>query len=135
MYQSNSEGRNLPGFLKKSFVLQYSGGEIWFEHLDGMYDRTNLVLEKLHGDSVIFHRPSAPSHIAFVLDETTVSDAVIAAIVDELLHTQKLFLRVALIGTNKKVQKKFKTALKEKTFALCFFDGIEPAKEWLVKEN
>ncbi len=30
-------GRELPGFRKKSFVLHYGGGEIWFEHLDGIY--------------------------------------------------------------------------------------------------
>ena len=28
---------NLPGYKKKSFVLSYNGGRIWFEHLDGIY--------------------------------------------------------------------------------------------------
>ncbi len=29
-------GRELPGLRKKSFVLPYRGGMIWFEHLDGL---------------------------------------------------------------------------------------------------
>ena len=37
----------LPGVKKKSFVLPFNGGEIWFEHLDGMYQYTEPVLEKL----------------------------------------------------------------------------------------
>lgn len=28
--------RELPGLRKKSFVLPYRGGMIWFEHLDGL---------------------------------------------------------------------------------------------------
>ena len=31
----------LPGVKKKSFVLPFRGGEIWFEHLDGMYQYTD----------------------------------------------------------------------------------------------
>lgn len=35
-----SEPEKLPGVRKKSFVLPFKGGEIWFEHLDGMYQYT-----------------------------------------------------------------------------------------------
>ena len=31
----NSE--ELPGVRKKSFIFPFAGGEIWFEHLDGIY--------------------------------------------------------------------------------------------------
>lgn len=27
----------LPGVKKKSFILPYAGGKIWFEHLDEIY--------------------------------------------------------------------------------------------------
>lgn len=40
----------LPGVKKKTFILPYNGGEIWFEHLDGMYQYTELVREKLKKD-------------------------------------------------------------------------------------
>ena len=46
-YSDCSEPESLPGVKKKSFVLPYGGGEIWFEHLDGMYQFTDLVLAKL----------------------------------------------------------------------------------------
>lgn len=47
-------GRELPGFRKKSFVLHFGGGEIWFEHMDGIYQYTELAIEKLCADSDFF---------------------------------------------------------------------------------
>ena len=35
-YSGELEPRELLGAKKKSFVLPFNGGEIWFEHLDGM---------------------------------------------------------------------------------------------------
>lgn len=59
-----SDGRELPGFRKKSFLLHFAGGGIWFEHLDGIYQHSGLAIEKLRMDSPVFHRPSSPAHIA-----------------------------------------------------------------------
>ena len=44
----------LAGVKKKSFILPYAGGEIWFEHLDGIYQYTELAIEKLCADSDFF---------------------------------------------------------------------------------
>jgi hypothetical protein len=126
------EPRELPGYKKKSFVLPYAGGEIWIEHLDGIYGNSDLVLEKLQKDRCEFSRPSLPSCIGFVLDETEVTPAIIAAISDALLHTQKIIRRVCFIGADQKTEKALKTALKTKTFALAFNNDLEKAKEWLV---
>ena len=41
--EPSGDGRTLPGFRKKSFILNYAGGEIWFEHLDGIYGFTELA--------------------------------------------------------------------------------------------
>ena len=60
-YCDCSEPESLPGVKKKSFVLPFRGGEIWFEHLDGMYQYTNLVIEKLKRDRMFFLLPSKPS--------------------------------------------------------------------------
>lgn len=128
------DGRALPGFRKKSFLLPFAGGEIWFEHLDGIYQYSGLAIEKLRMDSPVFHRPSSPAHIAFVLDETVVTDELIRQIAEELMHTDKHLLRVAMIGADKKVQRKLKKVLFGGGFAMDFFDGIDPAKEWLVSE-
>ena len=49
---------DLPGARKKSFLLPFAGGEIWFEHLDGMDRYTELAVQKLRADAAIFRRPS-----------------------------------------------------------------------------
>lgn len=90
-YRDCAEPQNLPGVKKKSFVLPFSGGEIWFEHLDGMYQYTDLVLEKLKEDSRIFLLPSKPSQIGFVLDETLVTKGLVDEIVKLLCDDKTLF--------------------------------------------
>ena len=77
-----SNPKELPGVKKKSFSLPFRGGEIWFEHLDGMYQYTELVLDKLQNDSHTFLLPSKPAHIAFVLDETLIT----ADLIDQIAH-------------------------------------------------
>ena len=58
-YRDCSDPGSLPGVKKKSFILPFRGGEIWFEHLDGMYRYTDLATEKLKRDSrVFFYLPS-----------------------------------------------------------------------------
>lgn len=73
-------GEELAGYKKKSFALPYNGGEIWFEHLDGLYGFEELVLEKLSRDAEIFSRPSSPAFACFVFDETVVTDKIINAL-------------------------------------------------------
>ena len=98
-YCDCSAPENLPGVKKKSFVLPFNGGEIWFEHLDGMYQYTDLVINKLKNDSHIFLLPSKPSHIGFVLDETLVTKDLVEEIVNLLCYGRKRFMRVCFIGT------------------------------------
>ena len=49
------------GLQKKSFLLYYGGGEIWAEHLDGLYGYTNLAIEKFEKDYLECKRPSLPA--------------------------------------------------------------------------
>ena len=132
---SQTNGRELPGFQKKSFALPFDGGEIWFEHLDGIYGFTELVLEKLSGDIPVFQRPSSPSNIGFVLNETDITESVIEMIVSSLLDTKKRFMRVAFIGADKRTAKEMKKRLYGHGFGLCFFADFEKAKIWLVSEG
>ena len=125
-------GRELSEFRKKSFVLHYYGGEIWFEHLDGIYQYTELTLEKLCADSKSFCRPSAPSYIAFVLDETVVTDELILTIAEKLKNSGKQFMRVAVVGAKGEARNNLKKCLRGNGFAVNFFGGIEPAKKWLI---
>ena len=132
---SQTDGRDLPGFKKKSFSLPFNGGEIWFEHLDGIYGFTELVLEKLSGDIPVFQRPSSPSNIGFVLNETDITESVIEMIVSSLLDTKKRLMRVAFIGADKRTAKELKKRLYGNGFGLCFFGDFEKAKQWLVSEG
>lgn len=122
----------LPGVRKKSFVLPFAGGEIWFEHLDGIDQQTELAAGKLRADAAIFRRPSAPGHIAFVLDKTRITDELISEIADALISPGKRFMRAAFVGADGLSRKKLKRRLDGHGFDIAFFDGIEPAKEWLL---
>ncbi|MGN1340590.1 MAG: hypothetical protein ACI4WS_09890 [Oscillospiraceae bacterium] len=129
------DGRELPGFRKKSFALPFDGGEIWFEHLDGIYGFTELVLEKLTADMPQFQRPSSSSNIGFVLNETDITEGVIEMITKSLLDTKKRFMRVAFIGADRRTAKELKKRLYGNGFGLGFFGDFEKAKQWLVSEG
>lgn len=125
----------LAGVKKKSFILPYAGGEIWFEHLDGIYQYTEFALEKLRGDTAAFRRPSAPAYIIFVLDETMITEELISEITNALITPGKRFMRVAFVGADGSSCRKLKKLLYGHGFAIKFFDGIEPAKEWILDER
>lgn len=127
--------RELPGFKKKSFSMYFGGGEIWFEHLDGMYEQEELVIEKFLGDTKTFCRPSATSQLCFVLDETTVTPGIVSVICDTLTNAGKRFTRIGFVGVDKPARKIFKKRLENKGFALAFTDDFEAAKEWMVRES
>lgn len=125
----------LLGVVKKSFILPYAGGEIWFEHLDGIYQYTELAVRKLSADAAQFRRPSCPGYIAFVLDETIITDELIREIAAALIRPGKRFMRAAFVGADGFSRKKLKKILYGHGFAIRFFDGIEVAKEWLLSEH
>ena len=125
----------LPGAKKPSFVLPYGGGEIWFEHLDGIGPHTELVLDKLQRESRSFLLPSRPAQIGFVLNETRVTKALADEIAALLCGGQKPFRRVCFIGTDWKTRRMLRDALQNRSrFALAFIDDFEQAKAWLVSE-
>ena len=132
---TNKTPDELPGVKKKSFVLPFAGGEIWFEHLDGIYQYTEFAVQKLRTDTAIFCRPSSPGFITFVLDETIITEELISEITDSLIKSGKRFVRVAFVGADGYICKKLKKLLYAHGFAIKFFDGIEPAKEWLMDEQ
>ncbi|MDO5603026.1 MAG: hypothetical protein Q4G07_09685 [Oscillospiraceae bacterium] len=49
------------GANKSSFRIYYAGGEIWIEHLDGIYEHADLAAEKFENDYLQFKLPSMPS--------------------------------------------------------------------------
>ncbi|MGN1422545.1 MAG: hypothetical protein ACI4XA_04150 [Oscillospiraceae bacterium] len=136
LYSGSLSPEELPGVKKKSFPLYFGGGEIWFEHLDGMYQFSGLVLEKLRGDSKTFLKPSGPSAIGFVLNETIVTDEISQEIARLLCSGKKVFTRVCFIGADKDTKRRLTALLKyRKRFAVNFIYDFEKAKEWLVSEE
>lgn len=127
-----TDAENLPGYKKKSFVLPYRGGEIWFEHLDCIYNNEGLVLRKLESDVRLFTRPSSTSYICFVFDETIVTNQILTAVRNSILDSTKHFMKIAFSGLDKNSQRKFSYELSDKGFKIGFFKGLEDAKEWLL---
>lgn len=125
-------GERLPGYKKESFPLPYHGGEIWFEHLDGMYGYEELVLRKLANDAPLFTRPSSPSFICFVFDETVVTDWILDAVTHSVLDCGKRFLKIAFVGLDRKSIGVLRKALSKKGFSMAFLRGLEDAKAWLL---
>ncbi|MGN0690319.1 MAG: hypothetical protein ACI4KH_07875 [Oscillospiraceae bacterium] len=128
-------GENLFGYKKKSFSLPYNGGEIWFEHLDGMYEYENLVLDKLKNDLPVFSRPSSSAYVCFVFDETVITDNIADAVKRSILETDKHFMKIAFVGLDRNSVRKFKKELTDKGFEINFLKGLEDAKEWLLMKK
>ena len=124
-------GRELPGWRKQSFALPYRGGMIWFEHLDGLGPHTELAREKLMQDRPALLSPSGPGLVCVVLNETHVDGALTDALTDALLHGDKRFLRVCLVGADFRTRRRIRRAAAG-AFPLASLPGLEQAKEWLI---
>lgn len=130
--------KDLPGTRKKSFAMYFGGGEIWFEHLDGMYSFTDEVMQKFIDDTSNITKPSAPSLIAVNLDETLVEEKIINLITDTYIKNTRYIYKVIFIGLNshskKLIKKAFKNREGEYQFAVNYENDYEKAKEWLVNK-
>ena len=125
---------------KKSFVLPYRGGEIWAEHLDGLYTYKEFVLEKFKRDIPQILKPSAPSAIAVALAETKIDAEILQTIVETFRNAScnqgKMIQKVAFVGLNRRTQKLLEQMIaKDKEhirFEVFCCEDFEKAKEWLV---
>lgn len=133
---NNTNGRELAGYKKKSFAMYFSGGQIWFEHLDGLYAHTELVLEKLHSDKSEMCKISGPSLIAINLDETKINQRVVDEVVKSLCG-EKYFTRCVFVGVSWAKRFSFRWTVKRfgGRFAYTFINDFEKAKEYLVSEK
>ena len=118
------------GIKKKSFELNYNGGQIWCEHLDGMGAYEDDVIAKFLGDVKAFSKPSVSSFMIINLDETDITEKIAETIVTAITETDKIFRKIAFVGVDKCWQKSF-NRIKEKDIAVKFFSDYEKAKEWM----
>lgn len=127
----------LPGVRKKSFSMPFGGGEIWFEHLDGMYQYEKIVLEKLENDSEIFLKPSMPSLLAVNLDETVVTNDIIQKLMEYIFEHKKRFTKIVFVGLDRMGKTRIESEIirREFDFAYAFINDFEKAKIWLVNEH
>ena len=129
----------LPGTRKQSFPMFFGGAEIWFSHLDGMYGFTDEVIQKFLKDVPRIAKPSAPSLVAIILDETIMTASLIAILTDKLIEIAAFVQKVAFIGltpaSRRKVKQAFRTKMPSAAFAIHFTNDLEAAKEWLVGQD
>ena len=128
------DGIHEAAIKKKSFELNYNGGTIWCEHLDGMGTSEDEVIAKLGEDKKLFSRPSVSSFMIIDLDETNITEKIVKMIVDAILETNKVFRKIAFVGIEKHWHKQI-GAIKQKGIAVRFIDDYEKAKEWAISEK
>jgi len=118
------------GLEKKSFSINYKGGEIWIEHLDSIQN-PSLIKEKFIKDLVQIRRPSTSSFIAINLDKSGINAELLNFILDSLCNIDKPIRKVVLVGLNKAMKRLVKWRMYDLTFAVACIDDFEKAKEWL----
>lgn len=121
------------GLRKKSFELYFNSGSIWCEHLDGMGELKEQVIEKFTYDKKIFCRPSMTSFLIINLDETVIDTDIISCIVETITGSQKRFMKIAFVGVKKVADKNdFRAISYIKGCPIEFFDDFEKAKQWVL---
>lgn len=118
------------GLNKKSFSLPYNGGDIWCEHLDSLYDKRELLLEKFRNDLVMIAKPSTSSFIAINLDETDVDQELIDEIYHAFSSLNKSIRKVVFVGLEPEMKRYVKRL--RSNFVVTCLDDFEKAKEWLL---
>ena len=118
------------GIKKASFELDYNGGKIWCEHLDGMGAYEDEVISKFLGDVKAFSRPSVSSFMIVNLDKTVITEKIAETVSACILQSDKTFMKIAFVGVDKRRQKLFRI-LKKKGIVITFLSDYEKAKEWL----
>ncbi|MBR4622392.1 MAG: hypothetical protein IKO44_02515 [Ruminococcus sp.] len=119
------------GINKRSFELNYNGGTIWCEHLDGMGAYENEVIKKFLGDKPSFSRPSVSSSMIVNLDKTEMTDRIAETIVSALTDSKKKIRKIAFVGVDKRWHKKLKK-IQDSGCIIKFLTDYEKAKEWVI---
>lgn len=121
------------GLRKKSFELYFNGGSIWAEHLDGMGDMKDKVIDKFLNDKKSFCRPSMTSFVIVNLDQTEIDDDIISCIFDTFVNSQKRFMKIAFVGVRKIGDRNYLRVISQKKGCpVEFFDDFEKAKWWVL---
>lgn len=118
------------GIEKKSFELNYNGGTIWCEHLDGMGSWEESVISKFSKDIDNFSKPSVSSYMIINLDKTDITEGIVEVIISTFLDGKKSFRKIAFVGVGRRWQKQFNN-IKKRGIIINYLSDYEKAKEWL----
>lgn len=118
------------GIEKKSFELNYNGGTIWCEHLDGMGSWEESVISKFSKDIDNFSKPSVSSYMIINLDKTDITEGIVEVIISTFLDGKKSFRKIAFVGVGRRWQKQF-NIIKKRGIIINYLSDYEKAKEWL----
>jgi len=118
------------GIEKKSFELNYNGGTIWCEHLDGMGSFEESVISKFSKDIDNFSKPSVSSYMIINLDKTDITEGIVEVIISTFLDGKKHFRKIAFVGVDRRWQKQFDN-IKKRGIIINYLSDYEKAKEWL----
>ncbi len=118
------------GIEKKSFELNYNGGTIWCEHLDGMGSWEESVISKFSKDIDNFSKPSVSSYMIINLDKTDITEGIVEVIISTFLDGKKSFRKIAFVGVGRRWQKQINN-IKKRGIIINYLSDYEKAKEWL----
>lgn len=125
--------------LRKSFLLPHKGSEVWICCIDNLDDDINLIQEKVSSTEKLITNSIRSSSVLYHLDGTDISPETVKIIIDSLMRSQRKIRRLALMGLTRKgralVNRYIKSADVNFVFAFKYFDSLDLAKDWLVREG
>ena len=130
--------REIKPHLRNPLSLTYKGGVILSLFLDNLANDTKLIQERILKNEELSNRPSMPAFVTYELIDTEISYEIAEFLIDSIMRMSKNISKLAFIGTTRRGMKKIKKCLAKKgqdsNFAINYFAGYEPAKEWLLPD-
>jgi hypothetical protein len=130
--------REVMPHLREPLLLPYRGGEILSLFLDNLTNHTELIKERIIANEKLSNRPSMASFVSYELIDTEITAEIAEFLVDSIMRMSKNIGKLAFVGTARQGRSNLKKCLAKHRddihFAIEYFTGYEPAKEWLIPD-
>jgi hypothetical protein len=121
---------------REPLSLPYKGGEILCLFLDNFTNHTELMKETILKNEKLSHRWSMPFFVVYELTDTEVTFEIAEFLIDSIMRMGKNIGKLAFVGTTRQGRKHLTKCLakyrNDLNFAVNYFYGHEPAKEWFI---
>lgn len=128
--------REIMPHLWEPLVLPYRGGEILGLFLDNLTNRTELIKERILENEKLSHRPSMSPFVLFDVTDTAITAEIADFLTESIMRMGKNIGKLAFVGTTRQGRNNINKCLAKHrdglNFAIEYFSGQEPAKEWLI---